>query len=380
MNVESQTLSRKLIQILYTLLLAVAGGFIFYLLHIPLPWMLGALTVILLTSQFTKLPLYWPTGIRNIGLIMIGYMLGTSLNKKTILQILSQLPSMLIVTILILLFAGCFAYFVTKITGIPFRSTLTGSIPGGLSQMVILGEEIKDVDLTVVTFFQVIRLFSVIFIVPVLVLSPILGKGNAGSTEAVEQAISTMHWHWWLVLIFAVATTAAAMIGKKIKLPTAYLLGPILATAIFGLLGCPTPDLPGSVIDLSQVLMGAYLGLMIKPAELDNKLKISGFAVITGMVMVCFSFLIAFVLRAALQIPTVTAFLGVAPGGMAELGVVAKKAQVTLSIVTGYQMFRIFFILFFVPPVLKWLFNCAWFQRLERHATVHHERRKDATM
>ncbi|MNW03830.1 putative ammonia monooxygenase [compost metagenome] len=50
-----------------------------------------------------------------------------------------------------------------------------------------------------------------------------------------------------------------------------------------------------------------------------------------------------------------TAFLGTAPGGMAEMGLTGAAVGADLSIIVAYQMFRLLFILFIAPLVVKLL-------------------------
>lgn len=51
-----------------------------------------------------------------------------------------------------------------------------------------------------------------------------------------------------------------AIIGKKIKLPTAYMLGPIIGTAILNIGGLHGPSLPSTIVDISQFLWEDILG------------------------------------------------------------------------------------------------------------------------
>jgi len=48
-----------------------------------------------------------------------------------------------------------------------------------------------------------------------------------------------------------------------------------------------------------------------------------------------------------------TGLLSLAPGGMDQMGIIANEIHADLSIVAGYQLFRMFFILFVVPPLLR---------------------------
>lgn len=362
MGSSEVSLQKKLLGILITLMVSVIGGLIFALIHFPLHWLLGPTTAVLICAKFLPIKLYWPVQIRNTGLIAIGYMLGASFSLETLIDMGKQLPSMFVMTAVILVFSGLLGVVTTRYTGIPLRSTITGSVPGGLTQMLILGEEMKNVDQTIVTFFQILRLIGVIFIVPLLTAIPFFKEH--GSAETVSQG-SHAAWSPTLIFVYVVIAISAAVLGKKIKLPTAFLLGPIIATAIFVIAGLPAPNLPHVVISISQLFTGAYVGLMIQPTQLGNKTRTTFAAVITSIVLVAFSLLLGLVLKWLYGIGLVTAFLSMAPGGVDQMGIVAKETGASLPIMTSYQMFRVFFILFFVPPYLKWLFNTKWFARLE---------------
>ena len=50
-----------------TLLCGILGGFLFTLLNLPLSWMLGPLTAVLIWKLLSKRDLYWPVSFRNGG-------------------------------------------------------------------------------------------------------------------------------------------------------------------------------------------------------------------------------------------------------------------------------------------------------------------------
>ncbi|NRG45353.1 AbrB family transcriptional regulator, partial [Bacillus sp. CRN 9] len=52
-----------------------------------------------------------------------------------------------------------------------------------------------------------------------------------------------------------------------------------------------------------------------------------------------------------------TSFLSLSPGGMDQMAIIAHEVGADLSVITGYQLFRLFFIFFAVPPLLKWVFK-----------------------
>nr|WP_160157569.1 AbrB family transcriptional regulator [Geobacillus sp. TFV-3] len=356
------------VRIALTMAIASFGGWMFALLGVPLHWVLGPAAAILTAGRFLKGTLYWPISIRNAGLIPIGYTLGTSMTAETLMEMGRQLPAMLLATVLILLFSFLVSCLVARWTGIPLRSIVTGSIPGGLSQMLVLGEELDGVDATIVAFFQVMRLMGVVFLVPLIALSPFF-SGGAGAGAGFGSG-QEPDWSVGLVCLYLVVMVASAFIGRRIKLPTAYLLGPIIGTSALVMTGAPAPHLPAPLLDMAQIAMGAYLGLMLKPVRIAEKGRVMLGAVATGLALILFSMASAFVLTALHGVPYLTAFIALAPGGMDQMGILAKEATADLAVVISYQMFRIFFILLVVPPVLKKLFAARWFRWIERR-TIH---------
>ncbi|MCZ8520734.1 AbrB family transcriptional regulator [Paenibacillus mucilaginosus] len=64
-------------------------------------------------------------------------------------------------------------------------------------------------------------------------------------------------------------------------------------------------------------------------------------------------------LRPAAPDDYATAFLSTSPGGMTEMGVTASLIGADVTLVVAFQMFRILFILFAVPYLLRWGFRRA---------------------
>jgi uncharacterized protein len=342
------------LRFLYTILIGTAGGLVFSLMHIPLAWMLGSMTAVFAIEKLTPFKIYWPPVFRNTGLILVGYTIGQSFSRDTAIEILHQLPWMLFLTVLLLLFSSVLAIFITKLTGVNLKSTITGCIPGGLSQMVVLGEELEDIDVTVVTIIQVIRLLSVIFIVPFMAFSPLFQgpkDGAASGSAAVDLYLS-----WPLLILFG-AAVASALLAVKFKLPTPTLLGPILGIGILSAAGVTVPHMPDAAIVAAQIFLGIYFSKMMKFEDSGSLSKFIGLTVVTSFILVAFTFGLGAILMASHHISFITSFLSMAPGGMAEMALVGQALHADLSIITGYHLFRILFILFVVPIFLKWLFK-----------------------
>ncbi|MDF1995842.1 AbrB family transcriptional regulator [Peribacillus frigoritolerans] len=349
LNNESKT-----IQFSAALLTAFIGGGLFSLIRFPIPWLLGPMTALLIASRFKNVKLIWPVSMRNTGLIIVGYSIGISFTKSSLSDMISHLPSMLILTTLIVLVCACSAFVMSKYSDIDYPTSLTSSIPGGLSQIVVFAEEMKGIDITTVTFFHVTRVIMVVFLVPLLIISPLFEVNRTNdSSKIMDNVIPEWSDLFPLIFLFALICFVAARIGKIFKLPAPYFLGPVIVTAAIGLLGLQGPPLPLSLLDISQFMVGGYIGLLLKPEQLDNKRKTLLLALMNGLILICATMFFSFLLTKYYDLSAITGFLSLAPGGMDQMGIIAQEVNVDVSTVTSYQLFRMAFIYAAVPPLLK---------------------------
>ncbi len=356
---DMQLIESKWVRFLFTCMFAIIGGVVFQMLHIPLPWLLGSMVFVLIGSKLvTRVTPFWPGMLRNTGMGIIGYTIGLSFTLSTLKEIGKQLPSMIILTVLLLLFTLVIAYFVSRLSGIPFPTALIGSIPGGLSQMIPLAEEIKGVDLTVVTFLQVSRLMMIIVFVPLLIFSPLItGISQHSLSAQIHLAGASWDGLFPSIWLFAVVCTILAILANRLNFPTAYLLGPMIGTIVLNIAGFHGPDLPTVIMNATQLMLGGYIGLLLKPENLKHAWRISTTAFLSGIVLILCALALSLLLTMTHPVSFVTAFLSLSPGGMDQMAIIAKEVHADLSILICYQLFRALFISLAVPPILKAVFK-----------------------
>ncbi|MEW9671905.1 AbrB family transcriptional regulator [Ammoniphilus sp. 3BR4] len=342
------------LMLLKTIAVALCGALIFSLLNMPLPWMLGPLFGVAAWRLTGGRALTWPTGLRQAGLMVLGYMLGISFTKEAGLVMINQLPYMAGSTVLLVIFSLVLGLGMAKKTKIGTASGLFGSVPGGLSQVLMLSEEIQEVDKTTVTLMQTIRATAVIFLVPFITLHGLgetSGSGSSAMPSFSSDTLSFVHY-----ISYAGAVLLGVWGGKLLRLPARFLTGPLLATATLVAFGVSAPHLPTVVIVLAQLSLGIHLGRQIK--RLENAKKLLMYTLSSSLMIVIFSLFIAYLLTKWTHMDLHTAFLSTAPGGIAEMGLTASIVHADMSLVSGYQLFRIFFIMFLVIPLLQvWIRN-----------------------
>ncbi|MCR5757819.1 MAG: AbrB family transcriptional regulator [Selenomonas sp.] len=336
-----------MLDFIFTIIIATCGGFLFAEINAPLPWTLGPILAVAITSLFLKRQLHWPLFIRNLALIPLGYSMGRPFTVETGQAILNQLPFMLLATF-VTISAGIFsAWLMCRHTKINFTSCLLGCVPGGLSQMVILAAEMKEADLTAVTIMQTLRMLSVVFVIPFLVIHVLPA---ADSAAPIDLPPASNAFSFFLVAV------SGALIGKFIKLPTAPLLGPLLATAIFIIIAEDTaPLIPVHYLNAAQICVGSYIGSSI---DLRKLREYHGMGpVLIGSVLFVLAISMGMGVMLALLTPStiVTTFLATAPGGLAEMGITALVVGADSSTMTAYQLTRLLFIMLCYPLIVRWI-------------------------
>jgi uncharacterized protein len=340
----------KVLTILTTGLVAIPGGFLFSFLHIPLPWMLGPLTITLIHHALRGKGTRWPVGFRNAGMVVIGYSMGRTVTVETTQQILINLPGMVAVTLLIVLFSLATGYLTHRQTGISLASGILGSVPGGLAQMVLMAEEIEDADVTAVTVMQMARVLAVLFIVPFVATYGIVHLPAGPPAPAVAAAT-----HYGLIAALPALLMAplGAWLAVRLNSPIPFLLGSIFATAAAVLIGFPAPPVPRPLINTAQLFFGVYLGITISLESLRGVGKLLPWAIGGSVALVAFTYLVGFGLTLVTPASLLTAFLSTAPGGITEMGIVALTLGADVAFVLAYQLFRLFCLLLVAPLLLR---------------------------
>ena len=333
-----------------TLLVAIVGGVIMSFIHAPLPWTLGPITAVSLCSLLLRRRFRWPLGVRNTALILLGYAMGRPFNAETGHAILTQLPIMLTTTVITVAAGVLTAYLMVRHTEINFTSCLLGCVPGGLSQMVILADELPDADLTAVTIMQTLRMLSVVFCIPFLATHVL--PSEAGTHGAAAAAAASPE----PILLFAAVAVLSALLAVRLHLPTATMLGPILGTGAFLLVtGLSAPAVPIHLINAAQICVGSYIGAHIDLRQIKEYHGmgpvLAGGVLFVLLVSMGMGWLVTCVTGAGLA----TAFLSTAPGGLTEMGITALVVGADISTMTAYQLTRLLFIMLAFPYIAKWI-------------------------
>ncbi|MFJ7754334.1 AbrB family transcriptional regulator [Peribacillus muralis] len=344
----------KSVKVIFTSILAFLGGYTFEWLGVYLPWMLGPLFAVMIAKVKLGNYMIWSKPFRSCGLVILGLQLGSSFTKQSLNEMGEYLPVMLFTTIAIILFSMLTGWVVGKRMNLSLSTSMLGSFPGGLSQMVVLSEEMKNSDQTVVGFMQTLRIILVISTVPWLV-THVMSVESGGDAAMVERPFFLFAYDGKMAIMMLLTLLSFIFITKRLNFPLPFLLGPLMAAAIFNLVGPGAPEIPDFWLSMSQLLIGTHLGYTLKVDNPRLFRKMFGAVFLSNMLLIGFCYFLSIQLAPQLSLHPNELFLSMAPGGVAEMAVTAMSVHVDLSVVTSFHLFRILFILFLLSPVIKWL-------------------------
>ena len=315
-------------------------------LHIPIPFLLGGMLAAVFCKTFAaEMQISWPRRWREYGLMVGGYGIGANFDAAAWHNFLAQLAGVAEAAAAIFAASIILALVSSRLTGEDLPSCALGMLPGGFTLSMLMAEEDKSLNPNIVMVMQIIRLLGVVVSVPFLVIY--LLDARVLSEAAALGRTGGVHW-----LVFVPLSVLGVFAAKKLRLPTPTLLGTILGTAIFSVAAGGVQPVPGWLMAPAQVSIGLYMGMQLDAGRIAKAKSAVPCVVLGTMLMIAISIGMAYVLSARYGFSLVTAFLAMAPGGIAEMALTGMSMGEDVSIILTYQLVRVLAINFLAPPLL----------------------------
>ena len=331
---------RQATQRLGTLALALLGSALFYFADIPLPFLFGPMTACLLAA-LAGAPLKGMGQISVAARTVLGVAVGASITP----DVLSRLPQMAGSVSLVPVYVA-----IIGLVGVPFFRRLGfdpvtawyAAMPGGLQDMVVFGQE-AGADVRALSLIHATRVFAIVIVVP-LIMTGLYGAtlGGAMGTPMHEVPV-----HEFALMI------AAALIGWKggehLGLFGASILGPMIVTATLSLTGFVHVRPPAEAIQAAQLLIGIGIGVHYVGVTLRElrAFVLSGLAFV--LILAALAALFTEIVTLSGLANPVEGFLAFAPGGQAEMTILALVAGADLGFVILHHLTRIVLVILGAP-------------------------------
>jgi membrane AbrB-like protein len=153
--------------------------------------------------------------------------------------------------------------------------------------------------------------------------------------------------------IVAALALAGWLAAERIKVPSAAFLGPLMFVGASAILGMPQPDFPSWAVMGFQVVFGAFLGCQ---ADRDSVKRVAAMGkpvAVATVWLILSAFVIAFVLAHVTTLDVTSSFLGVIPGGVAEMSAMSISLKANSAVVATLQSLRVIATMAIIPMASK---------------------------
>lgn len=331
-----------------------AGGVLATWLHLPMPWMLGSLTVtaliVLLWAPARLEDYVFPNGLRSLFVALIGVMIGSQVTP----DLLAQAPDLaLTLTALLPFIALCHSanYLIfRRLGGYDPATAFYSGTPGGLMESIAMGEA-AGADIRILTTQQFLRIICVISLLP-LGLSIWLGA-PVGSAAGLAPTAHSAPVSPQNVVLICLAAGLGLALGRKLRLPAAQLTGPLILAALATVTGWLDLHLPFWLIATAQLVIGMTLGLRFKGTDAALLARSVWLSLISVVVMLAIGAAFAFVLHRVTGLAFLHLLISFAPGGVAEMSIVALSLAASPAVVSLHHILRILMTVIEMPLIAR---------------------------
>lgn len=330
-----------------TLVYALLGTLVFWALDLPLPFLFGPMTACLLAAILQR-PLRGFGQISVAARTILGVAIGASITPEVVTQLPQMAASVAFMPLYIVVIALVGVPFFHRICGFDKATAWYAAMPGGLQDMVIFGQEAGG-NARTLSLIHATRVLIVVTVAPAILT---MGFGatldNPLGTSAVNLPLSEM-----ALMVFAAVFGWKG--GVRIGLFGASILGPMIVTAVLSLGGFIHARPPAEAIVTAQFMIGLGIGVGYVGVTLHELRKdvLAGVAFVVVLAILAFIFT-EIVVQAGLA-PKVEGFLSFAPGGQAEMTILAIVSGADLGFVIVHHLTRVFLVITGAPLAARYL-------------------------
>lgn len=332
-------------RIALALAIGTVGGAVFYLLNLPLPWMLGALFATMAAS-LAKAPILGPARLRPAVVAVIGVLLGSRFTPDIVAQagawigtlaiLMAYVIAVALVVVPFYRFAGRFDWITAYFAG----------MPGGLSEMIEIGEAsgAKPAPIILAHSLRIVVTISLI----AFWFRIIEGHAVGASMGAVEAPLT-----WLDAALLLASAVLGSLVGQRLRFPAPTFLGPLLVSAVLHLAGLTESAPPGLLVNTAQVLLGTILGCRFLGISVRTVVPAAALALGATLLTLALAFAAGLAMGHLAGIAPDQALLALAPGGLTEMGLIALAIHADVAFVALHHVVRILFVIVLAPVAFR---------------------------
>lgn len=327
--------------ILLAFAVAGAGVAVFHLLALPLPWLLGPITACLLAA-LAGIPMRGIKLLNDAMRTILGVAVGATLTPAVLATFPAMWPTLLMVPLMV----GCIGFigvpYFQRFCGYDFPTAYYATMPGGLQDMIVFGEEAGG-NVRAISLIHATRVMVIVVALPFL----LIGIWEADLSNPPGAPASAIPLHE--LGLMALCAIGGWQVARRVGLFGASILGPLIATGALTLADGLHHRPPAEAIWAAQFFIGMtigskYAGVTWREVRRDVTAGLGFCLILIVLTLIFVEAIYGFGLA-----PGMEALLAFAPGGQAELTVLALIVGADMAFVVAHHMLRIFVVILGAP-------------------------------
>ena len=337
---------RYALRVAVTLALSAGGGFLAQRLGLPAGWIAGGLLTVAAAS-LVGVATAFPPRLHAPVFLLLGIYAGTGVTQDTIHQMQTWPASFAVLAVTIIgVVAGSYWWLHVR-HGWARNDALLAAMPGALSLVIAAAEGLRA-DLKKVAVTQVLRVLILIEAIPLLAL--LIGHPSDPGGPAARQAAGLID-----LTLFLAGGAGAALVLQRLRLPGAWVVGGLVASATLLLTGVVDARLPAFIAVPATVALAAITGSRFRPGDLVILPRIAAAALGAFAIAVAISALGAAVVTMLFGVNIIQTLLAFAPGALEVLTVLAFQMNIDPAYVAAHHVARFVALVITVPILARWL-------------------------
>ncbi|TMM55649.1 AbrB family transcriptional regulator [Sulfitobacter sabulilitoris] len=330
-----------------TFAVALAGALAFRALGLPLPWLLGPMAGCLVAS-LSGARLHGIRPLNDAMRAILGVAVGASFTPALLGDLAGMWPTLALMPVMIVVIGALGVPYFQRLWGYDFATSYYAAMPGGLQDMLLFGHEAGG-NLRALSLIHATRVLVIVVALPVLLVQ----VWDASLDAAPGAPIRGMDPGQ--IALMALCGVVGWRVARRAGLFGASILGPMIATGALALAGILTTPPPAEAIFLAQFFIGmavgqAYSGITWVEVRRDL-IAGAGFCI----VLIALTLAVVEVIWVMDLAPPREAVLAFAPGGQAELAVLALIVGADIGFVIAHHVLRMVVVILGAPLVARLL-------------------------
>jgi membrane AbrB-like protein len=344
---------------LLTVVVASLGGGLAEHVGIPLPWVLGSMlgtAVVTLTGAGA----HQPMALRRAAQVVIGSAMGLTFTPAVLREVMSLWYGLLLGTVFSIGLSMLFARVIQLLAGLDGPTAVYSSAAGASTEMALQGQR-AGADGALVASVHAVRIILVVSLASFVAYFSGEVPGAYISANAPAPGLK-------LVLVLLFLAPLAGWLAARAGLPSAWLLGPVLLTGLIAANGWTQSRMYPLALIGAQIAIGWSLGQHMTRAFFMKSPRVLASAMVMTVSMLALCVMVAWGVSHSGPMSLLTVFLAIAPGGLAEMTIIAKTYGIGAPIVTAFHLFRVICAVLTIGWVARFLLRSGWV-RAQAHPT-----------